>query len=314
MKHLFQLLLAILLSLSGHISAQEQQEILIVGDMHQLPAIVKRAYKPMVKKILKYQPELIMAEYSKTGDTAAMGEWNSKFKEAYLKQKKSYKIDKKEISKLKASPNTELDSLQFRKLQAYYLSIGDQANHRMYRYFARHGAIDKFKPYGNQNPDLTFQLTRKLELKEVYGVDSHLGYKGYWPAWQRALKAGTKEGRKTFKRVIRKDTWGNIFAGTSWSLGRYINKPETLDAYYRINSLRFEGFSGDDYDLQMKKWDDRNANMAKNILEVLERNSEVKRSVLIVGAGHAKAVSEELKRLDPNLKVIMYHNLKNHLK
>lgn len=313
MKTLHNLFLVLLFLSFGNLYTQEQQEILIVGDMHQLPGIVKRAYRPMVKKILKYEPELIMAEYSKKGDTAAMGEWNSKFKEAYLKVRDTLVYDKGEIRQLKQTPNTALDSLQFRKLQAYYLSIGDQGNHRMYRYFSRHGATNKFKPYGNQNPDLTFQLMRKLELKEVYGVDSHAGYKGYWPAWQRALKSGTKEGRKAFKSALRKDTWGNIFAGSTGSLGRYVNKPKTLDAYFRINSLRFEGFSGDDYDIQIKKWDDRNTNMAKNILEVLN-NNQVKRSVLIVGAGHAKAVSEELKRLDPNLKVIMYNNLKNHIK
>ncbi|GGI57876.1 DUF5694 domain-containing protein [Winogradskyella haliclonae] len=308
MKNLSKLLVLFLTLHLNNVLGQEQQEILIVGDMHQLPGIVKRAYKPMLKKILKYNPELIMAEYSKTGDTAAMGEWNSKFKEAYLEKKKSYAYDNEEITKLINTPNRELDSLQFRKLQAYYLSIGNQGNHRTYGYFARHGATVKFKPYGNQNPDLTFQLMRKLDLKSVYGVDSHAGYQGYWPAWQRAMKSGTKEGKKAFKKAIRKDTWGNIFAGLSWSLGRYINKPKTLDSYYRINSLRYEGFSGDDYELQQKKWDDRNVNMAKNILDVLKENN-VNRSVLIVGAGHAKAVSEELKRLDSNLKVIMYNDL-----
>ncbi|MDT0557575.1 DUF5694 domain-containing protein [Ichthyenterobacterium sp. W332] len=314
MNNLPKLLLVFLLVSFVTTSAQEPQEILIVGDMHQLPGIVKRAYKPMVKKILKYEPELIMAEYSKTGDTAAMGQWNAKFKEAYLKAKTAFSPDKEEIRILEQTPNTKLDSLQFRTLQAYYLSIGDQANHRMYRYFARHGVAKKFKPYGNQNPDLTFQLMRKLELKKVYGVDSHKGYQGYWTAWQRALKSGTKEGKKAFKKAMRKDSWGNIFAGVSGSLGRYVNKPETLDKYFRINSLRYEGFSGEDYDIQLKKWDDRNVNMAKNILDVLKNNANVKRSVLIVGAGHAKAVSEELKRLSPNLKVIMYHNLKNHIK
>ncbi|MEO0416058.1 MAG: DUF5694 domain-containing protein [Verrucomicrobiota bacterium] len=154
---------------------------------------------------------------------------------------------------------------------------------------------------------------RNLELKEVYGVDSHAGYQGYWPAWQRALKSGTKEGKKTFKKVMRKDSWGNIFAGMTGSLGRYVNKPQTLDAYFRINSLRFDGFEGEDYNMQIKKWDDRNVNMAKNILEILSAN-KVKRSVLIVGAGHAKAVSDELEKLDPNLNVIMYADLKQHLK
>ncbi|MEM9680205.1 MAG: DUF5694 domain-containing protein [Bacteroidota bacterium] len=313
MKQLFKLLLVILCIQCNYAFSQEQQEILIVGDMHQLPGIVKRAYKPMVRKILKYEPELIMSEHSRTGDTAAMGEWNSRFKEAYLKSKDSLDIDNNEINVLEQAPNTELDSVQFRRLQSYYLNIGDQANHRMYGYFARHGATEKFKPYGNQNPDLTFQLMRKLELKKVYGVDSHEGYSGYWPAWQRALKAGTAEGKKTFKKAMRKDTWGNIFAGASWSLGRYINKPQTLDLYYRINSLRFDGFSGEDYEIQIKKWDDRNVNMAKNIIEVL-KSSDVKRSVLIVGAGHAKAVSEELKRLDADLIVIMYNDIKDHIK
>ncbi|WP_111682948.1 DUF5694 domain-containing protein [Winogradskyella tangerina] len=313
MKNLSKLFVALLFIQFSNIIAQEQQEILIVGDMHQLPGIVKRQYKPMVKKILKYEPELIMAEYSKTGDTAAMGEWNARFKEAYLKKKDSFNLDMNVINGLLQKPNSELDSLQFRQLQSYFLSIGDQGNHRMYGYLARFGTTEKFKPYGNQNTDLTFQLMRKLELKKVYGVDSHAGYAGYWPAWQRSLNSGTKEGKKAFKKAMRRDTWGNIFAGLSGSLGRYVNKPETLDAYYRINSLRYEGFGGDDYDLQMKKWDDRNVNMAKNILEVLEKNN-VKRTVLIVGAGHAKAVSEELKRLNANLKVIMYNDIKKHIK
>ena len=313
MKYLSKLLVALLFFQSIHVFAQEQQEILIVGDMHQLPGIVKRAYKPMVKKILKYEPELIMAEYSKTGDTAAMGEWNSRFKEAYLKKKDSFNLDMNHINNLLQKPNAELDSLQFRQLQSYFLSIGDQGNHRMYGYLARFGTTKKFKPFGNQNTDLTFQLMRKLELKKVYGVDSHEGYAGYWPAWQRSLKAGTEAGKKAFKKAMRRDTWGNIFAGASWSLGRYINKPETLDSYYRINSLRYEGFSGKDYELQMKKWDDRNVNMAKNIIEVL-KTSDVKRSVLIVGAGHAKAVSEELKRLSKDIKVIMYNDIKEHIK
>lgn len=313
MKTYSKILIVLLVFNFTTLLAQQQKEILIVGDMHQLPGIVKRAYKPMVKKILKYEPELIMAEYAKTGDTAAMGEWNSRFKESYLNHKETYQINEEEINRLEQTPNAELDSLDFVKLRSYYLSIGDQGNHRMYGYFARHGVSEKFKPYGNQNPDLTFQLMRNLDLKKVYGVDSHEGYQGYWPAWQRALKAGTKEGKKTFKKVMRKDTWGNIFAAPTRSLGRYVNKPKTLDAYFRINSLRFDGFSGEDYEIQIKKWDDRNVNMAKNILEILEQKN-VKRSVLIVGAGHAKAVSEELKKLDPNLKVIMYNNLKHHIK
>ncbi len=314
MKYYSKLLLTLTLTGFYLIEAQTNQEILIVGDMHQLPGIVKRAYKPMLKKILKYKPELIMAEYAKTGDTSAMGQWNAKFKKAYLEKKANDDTNYDDLERLKNTSNKKLDSLDFRKLQSHYLSIGDQANRRMYAYFANFGATKKFKPYGNQNTDLTFQLMRSLDLKEIYGVDSHEGYAGYWPAWQRGLKAGTAEGKRTFKKVSRKDTWGNIFASMSWSVGRYTNKPETLDAYYRLNSLRFEGFSGEDYDLQMKKWDDRNVNIVKNILEVLANNQNLKRTVLIVGAGHAKAVSEELKRIDLNLKIIMYHNLKNHLK
>lgn len=287
---------------------QQQQEVVIVGDMHQLPGIVKRAYRPMVKKILKYKPQLIMGEYAKASDTAAMGEWNNKFKEAYLKKQQTYTPDMTKISALLQQSNDKLDSLQFRELQTYYLSIGDQANHRMYGYFARHGVAKKFKPYGNQNPDLTFQLMRKLQLKNIYGVDSHKGYQGYWPAWQRAHKQGTKEGKKAFKKALRKDGWNNVFAGASGALGKYTNRPKTLDTYYRVNSLRFKGFSGEDFELQQKKWDGRNVIMAKNIIEVIE-NSGVSRSVLIVGAGHAKAVSDELKRLSKTIKVKMYDEL-----
>ncbi|MGD1947833.1 MAG: DUF5694 domain-containing protein [Croceivirga sp.] len=290
-----------------------QQEILIVGDMHQVPGIAKRAYRPMLRKILDYAPELIMAEYSKTGDTAAMGEWNSKFKEDHLAKKQVYVLNQKEIKRLEELPSTQLNMEHFKKLQEYYLSIGDQANHRMYGYFVRHGATEKFKPYGNQNPDLTFQLMRQLGLKKVYGVDSHEGYKGYWPAWQSAQKAGSKEAKKSYKRATRRITWNNAFAILTKSLGRYVNKPKTLEAFYRLNSLRYKGFKGIDHQTQQQKWDRRNSNMAKTISSIV-KEQKIQRAVLIVGAGHAKAVHDELQEHAGNLKIIMYNDLKDHLK
>ena len=290
-----------------------QQEILIVGDMHQVPKIAKRAYGPMLRKLLAYQPELIMAEFSKKGDTAAMGEWHSKFKEAHLAKKKVFEYDQAEMASLQKRPNHQLNEEQFKILREYYLSIGDHANHRMYGYFMSHGATKRFKPYGNQNPDLTFQLMRQLELKEIYGVDSHEGYAGYWPAWQRALEGGKEKGKKAFKKSMRKQDWKTIWAVMTKSLGRYTNTPSTLDAYYRLNSLRFLGFAGEDHALQQRKWDDRNTKMAKNILALLGEK-KVKRSVLIVGAGHAKAIGDELQKHQENIKIIMYHDLKDHLK
>ncbi|MBX2845216.1 MAG: hypothetical protein KTR13_03295 [Saprospiraceae bacterium] len=286
----------------------QQQELLILGDMHQTPGIAKRAYQPMVKKVMNYGPDIIMSEHASPGDTAAMGEWHSRYKAAYLAKQKEYEFDADKITRLKSTPNVDLSSEDFADLQEYYLSIGDQANTWMYGYFKKHGATKRFKPVGNQNPDLTFQLMRKLGYKEIYGVDSHEGYAGYWPAWQRANAAGTPEAQKAMKKALRKDTWGSIFSTPFGNLGKYINKPQTLDAYYRVNSLRYAGFSGEDYDIQQKKWDDRNVKMAENILAVLD-NSKAEKSVLIVGAGHAKAVREELQRLRPGLKIVMYNDL-----
>ena len=287
---------------------QTSQELVIVGDMHGLPDSLKTAYTPMLNKLLAYEPEMVLGEYTVVGDTSAFGAWHSDFKLKYLEAKENFSVDDERESYLLNTANTRLDSLDFKELENYFLAKGDMANNWMYTYFKWYGATEPFDPRGNQNSDLTFQLMRKLGIKKIYGVDSHAGYDGYWPKWKECLEMASEENNQKFETILDRLDQEESNISDQGQLGFYTNSAETLDAYYRVNSLRYDGFEGDPCDIQRLKWDRRNKLIASNILKILD-NGKYMKTVLIIGAGHALAVQKELDRIRPDLKLVMYREL-----
>ena len=314
MKHLINIIAIVLISFSlfGQTSeTKKAQELLIIGDIHQAPKGAENAYGPILEVLLDYSPQIILGEYTVVGDTTAFGSWHSDFKSKYLKMSSSYKLKKSYIKRLKRTPNQNLSAKDFEALADYYLSIGDMANNWMYGFFKKYGSHAPFQHRGDQNTDLTFELMRKLGHKKIYGIDNHAGYSGYWPLWQACRNGGSKETQSSFTALLERldvaemklletEDKENIVALT--------NEPTILNEYYRINALRYTGFTGTSCDEQRKKWDNRNTLIAENILNVLS-NTKKQKNVLIVGAGHVMAVQSELKKLNPDLKIIMYHEL-----
>jgi len=48
------------------------KELLIIGTMHEVPSIVSRSYRPLLKYAKKYQPEAIYTEDIRSNDTLSL--------------------------------------------------------------------------------------------------------------------------------------------------------------------------------------------------------------------------------------------------
>jgi len=82
------------------ISAQQQQEVVIIGTMHSVPGIVSQAYKPMLKKAIKYQPQDIYVERQPAWDTVSVKNYFPKFYAKADSLNKATQFDQKEIDRL----------------------------------------------------------------------------------------------------------------------------------------------------------------------------------------------------------------------
>jgi hypothetical protein len=107
-------------------------------------------------------------------------------------------------------------------------------------------------------------------------------------------------------KLIKKDNRNCIWPAMWGNLGKYTNKPETLQRYYEINSCRYVTDPNEYSRAVQQLWDGRNMRIAENIAEQLKKHPYQK-SVLIIGAGHVISIKEALAQVYPELKVkLMY--------
>lgn len=81
-------------------SAQEK-ELLIIGTMHTVPSIVKNSYKPLLKYVVKYEPEAIFVEYIHPDDTLSINAYTPTFLEKSDSLNQNYQFDEKYFIKIK---------------------------------------------------------------------------------------------------------------------------------------------------------------------------------------------------------------------
>ena len=79
-------------------SAQEK-ELLIIGTMHTVPAIVKNSYQPLLNFAIKYEPEAIYVEDIHPDDTLSIKLYTPKFLEKSDSLNHEYQIDEKYFKK-----------------------------------------------------------------------------------------------------------------------------------------------------------------------------------------------------------------------
>ena len=307
MKRLISVLIAILtvsvVFAQGTDEHHVSKELLIIGTMHEVPSIVSRSYRPLLKYAKKYQPEAIYTEDIRPNDTLSLKNFTPRFLSRADSLARTETIDEKRFQQLKKKRLSELGSDDYAFLAKAYLTKRDRANYSYYNYLNTYGIAGSKKALRNENGDLIIPLAIAMGITELIPVDDHQTEKEYQRAWSKSIKAITETGddailSKLFKQDRHKRLWPSLWG----DLGKYTNKSETLHRYYLVNSCRYVNHPNESTDAVRQLWDGRNHRIAENLAEQIKANP-YQRSILIIGAGHVISVQEMLKQIYPELQV-----------
>ena len=311
MKRIFAILTSVLMvsCLYGQETGEQHvpKELLIIGTMHEVPSIVSRSYRPLLKYAKYYKPEAIYTEDIRPDDTLSLKNFTPKFQSIADSLFQVEGIDEERFLELKKKRLSELNLDDYSFLAQTYLKKRDRANYSYYNYLKTYGMAGSKKALRNENGDLTIPLAIAIGITELIPVDDHKAEKEYQRAWNKSLKAirGTDDDivlTKLFKRDRHKRVWPALCG----KLGKYTNKPETLNRYYLINSCRYVSNQNESTDAVRQLWDGRNRRIAENLAEQIKMRP-CSRNILIIGAGHVISVKEMLKQIYPELQVkLMY--------
>lgn len=300
LRKIFVIMMAVLQAPTAY---AQDKELLIIGTMHEVPSIVSRSYKPLLKYARNYMPEAIYTEDIRPNDTLSLKNFTPKFLSIADSLSLTETIDEERFQELKKKRLSELGSDDYAFLTKTYLMKRDRANYSYYNYLKTYGIAGSKKALRNENGDLIIPLAIAMGITELIPVDDHQTEKEYQLAWSKSIKAIKETGddavlSKLFKRDRQKRVWPSLWG----KLGKYTNKPETLHRYYLVNSCRYVNHQNESTNAVRQLWDGRNHRIAENLAERIKANP-YQRNILIIGAGHVISVQEMLKQIYPELKV-----------
>jgi hypothetical protein len=300
LRKIFVIMMAVLQAPTAY---AQDKELLIIGTMHEVPSIVSRSYKPLLKYARNYLPEAIYTEDIRPNDTLSLKNFTPKFLSIADSLSRTETIDEERFQELKKKRLSELGSDDYAFLTKTYLMKRDRANYSYYNYLKTYGIAGSKKALRNENDDLIIPLAIAMGITELIPVDDHQTEKEYQLAWSKSIKAIKETGddavlSKLFKRDRQKRVWPSLWG----KLGKYTNKPETLHRYYLVNSCRYVNHQNESTNAVRQLWDGRNHRIAENLAEKIKANP-YQRNILIIGAGHVISVQEMLKQIYPELKV-----------
>lgn len=300
LRKIFVIMMAVLQAPTAY---AQDKELLIIGTMHEVPSIVSRSYKPLLKYARNYMPEAIYTEDIRPNDTLSLKNFTPKFLSIADSLSRTETIDEERFQELKKKRLSELGSDDYAFLTKTYLMKRDRANYSYYNYLKTYGIAGSKKALRNENGDLIIPLAIAMGITELIPVDDHQTEKEYQLAWSKSIKAIKETGddavlSKLFKRDRQKRVWPSLWG----KLGKYTNKPETLHRYYLVNSCRYVNHQNESANAVRQLWDGRNHRIAENLAEKIKANP-YQRNILIIGAGHVISVQEMLKQIYPELKV-----------
>lgn len=300
LRKIFVIMMAVLQAPTAY---AQDKELLIIGTMHEVPSIVSRSYKPLLKYARNYMPEAIYTEDIRPNDTLSLKNFTPKFLSIADSLSRTETIDEERFQELKKKRLSELGSDDYAFLTKTYLMKRDRANYSYYNFLKTYGIAGSKKALRNENGDLIIPLAIAMGITELIPVDDHQTEKEYQLAWSKSIKAIKETGddavlSKLFKRDRQKRVWPSLWG----KLGKYTNKPETLHRYYLVNSCRYVNHQNESTNAVRQLWDGRNHRIAENLAEKIKANP-YQRNILIIGAGHVISVQEMLKQIYPELKV-----------
>ena len=304
-------MIIILISLGLQVNAQEQQEVLIIGTMHDVPKVVKHSYKPLLRKARRYNPDAIYVERQRPEDTLSLANYESRWflpKGDTLRQ--TFVEDCRRIERLKATSVKAMSTDDFAYLRDYYMVNRDKANWYYYAYLAKYGLKGSKQPLRNENSDLTSRLAIHQDMNFIYAMDHQHETQTYTRLWNDCVAESKKDREVEVLRKLNKKSYNKaIIPAAFGGLSRYTNRVKTIEMYQLINRATFRKTDCEPCLAAGAVWDRRNAGMAANIgSQMLEYGHQ--KAVVIVGAGHVLGIRDELKKQFPALKVMIMEDLK----
>lgn len=304
-----KLIPSILLFMTSVLAHAQQKEILIIGTMHTVPKIVKHSYQPLLKLAYQYKPEAIYVESPMANDTISWNYlkngWSESYKRFYNLSdslRKQYDFNSDHLQVLLKIALKDLAPQQLDTLVISFAYLRDYANYKYYSYLKKYGINGPKKPKRNENEDLSYKLASKLNAP-LFNMDDQQTNDAYHLAWTACLKVGATNGDNQLNNQLNKEDYNkSILPAVLGNLGKHTNKKKSLARMHALNSFQYVTKSCEPCDLATKYWDERNARMAKNIVDQVGENSYTK-SVVIVGAGHVVGLKAAIAQQNPNLIV-----------
>jgi hypothetical protein len=310
MKTIINIFIISVLFITVSISQEKQKEVLIIGTMHTVPKIVKKSYKPMLRRAKNYNPQAIYVESPMANDSISWEYlkkgWSKSYQKFYKLSdslKKSFAFNQATFNSILAKNHSEMTQKDLDYLINSFGSLRDNGNHGYYSYIKKHGVQGAKKPTRHEDGDLTYKLALQLGQKMVFNMDDQRTNREYHTAWNKCGKEGKTNGNNAVVSKLNKKSYNSamipaIFRG----LGRHTNKRKSLERLHKMSSFSYVIEDTEGCKDGRRYWKERNERMADNIAaQVL--SSDNKRSVVIVGASHIMGLEKAFKENYPNLKI-----------
>ena len=310
MKAIINICIISVLFITNSFSQSTQKEVLIIGTMHVVPKIVKKSYKPLLRRTKKYNPQAIYVESPMANDSISWeylkNGWSKNYQKFYKLSdslKSSFDFSEMEFNSILAKDHSEMTSKDVDYLINSFAYKRDNGNHEYYSYIKKYGVNGAKKPTRHEDGDLTFKLALRLGHKLVFNMDDQRTNGEYHSAWSKCSKEGRSNGNNAVNAKLNKKSYNSamvpaIFRG----LGKHTNKRKSLERLHTMSSFSYVIKDTEGCKEGRRYWRERNERMANNIAEqVLASDNE--RSVVIVGASHVIGLEKAFKKNYPNLKI-----------
>ncbi|WP_225036371.1 DUF5694 domain-containing protein [Winogradskyella sp. SM1960] len=312
MRTLFAIITVLFMSsLTGN-AQDTQKEIVIVGTMHKVPNIVKRSYKPMLRRAKNYNPTAIYVESPQGKDSLSWDYlkdgWSKSYKAFYYLSDSIQQVFTPNMDRYNAILDKEFSDMTSDDLEYLITTFAyrrDNANYEFYSYIKTYGIDGSKKPTQHEDGDLTFKLALHQNIKLLQSMDDQQTNKEYHEAWTKCSKEGRSNGNNAINIKMNKKAYNSaILPAIFRGLGKHTNKRKSLEQLHKSSSFTYVTVQTEGCTEGERYWNERNMRMAKNIGEqVTASNSQ--RNIVIVGAAHVIGLEKELKENYPDLRVVL---------
>lgn len=308
-------LLLLLLILFNQIVKGQEKEILIIGTMHTVPKIVKKSYKPLLRKALSYKPGAIYVESPRPKDSISWeylkDGWSDNYKRFYFLSdslQKNFDFDQEKLDFLLSKDFRDLSGSELDLIIYSFGFLRDNANYDFYKYLKEFGADGSIKPSRHEDGDLTAKLALTLNIKKLHSMDDQQTNEEYHTAWQNCAKDGRTNGDNKINTKLNKQDYNKaIIPALFRRLGMHVNNRKSLGRLHQLASFTYVKNKTEGCALGEKYWNERNERMANNIGDQVMASSH-KKNIVIVGAAHVLGLEKELKTNFSKLKIILIND------